>query len=596
LLPPKHAEPTRSAAAAVWSVSIFLAATLIVCVPSQVFVANPTEFPMAFSDVLPLIVMLGIASAVASAIGLLALPRGRVRETALVFVFAVSCLAWVQSHLPWPYGIADGRAVDWPAFRLHGILDLAVWAVGLSAAVWWRQTLVGAVATTSLVLTLVQALALSIDAARMPHRWIDDVTFDESSRFAFSPDRNVVILVLDTFQTDLFQELLDHDPSLADRLAGFTYFRNATGGFPSTAAAIPLMLTGRYYDNTEPFQDFVRETYRTASLQAVLTGAGFDVYYHNLYFWPSLYADETISSHVRAKGILRYGPQARDGANRLLTFGAFRYFPQPGKRLIESRIAALVMPKPATVSEPAAPPLMSLQPGPQPVVEPPLPGDGPFFQHLAQSATATSARPTFKYFHLWGLHPPLTHDEALAPMKAPYTRVNALRQASGLLRLVDRLLATLKQLGIHDRSTIAVLGDHGTAFGLRLAHVDASWRTHPAARPVATRHAFGLPLVLFKRPGDAGPLRVSDAAVTLGDLPATVMDTLSIPSGLPGLSMFSPDIQPRRTRRVLFYPPSQLNLSAGYFPPLREYQVSGFSWLQESWMQTGRVFRPSPAQ
>jgi hypothetical protein len=91
-------------------------------------------------------------------------------------------------------------------------------------------------------------------------------------------------------------------------------------------------------------------------------------------------------------------------------------------------------------------------------------------------------------------------------------------------------------------------------------------------------------------------LRVSDAAVTLGDLPATVMDALSIPSALPGLSMFSPDIQPRRTRRVLFYPPSQLNLSAGYFPPLHEYQVSGFSWLQESWMQTGRILRPSATE
>jgi hypothetical protein len=569
------------------------AATLIVCLPGQVFLANPTEFPMAFSDAMPPIVVLGLAGAFASAVVLLALPRGRVRETAVVLVFAVSCLAWVQSHLPWPYGIADGRAIDWSAFRRHGLLDIAVWGAAVTAAVWFRQRLVPAVATASLVLALIQVSALSIDAARIPHRWIDDVTFDESSRFAFSPDRNVIILVIDTFQTDLFQELLDEDASIADRLAGFTYFRNATGGFPSTAAAIPLILTGRYYDNTEPFQDFVRATYRTASLQSALTGEGFDTYYTNLYFWPSLYADETISSHVRSKGVLRYGPQARDGAERLLTFGAFRYLPQPGKRLIEPRIAGLVMPKPAVASKPVAPSLTTPQPGPKPVAEPPLPGDGPFFQQLAQSATTTSARPTFKYFHLWGLHPPLTHDEALAPMTAPYTRGNALRQARGLLRLVDRFLATLKQLGVYDRSTIAILGDHGTAFALRLTPVASSWRTHPAARPIATKQVLGLPLVLFKRPGDAGPLRLSDVPVTLADVPRTVMEALSLSAEFPGTSMFSPDIPPRRTRRVLFYPPDQLNLAAEYFPPLREFQVSGFSWLQESWRQTGRVFRAS---
>ena len=546
---------------------------------------------MSLSEALPPLVALGGGGAIALALVLLALPRGRARNTVVVLAFAAGSLAWIQSHLPWPYGLTDGHLIDWPAFRAHALLDTAVWGAGVAAALWWRQTLMRLVAVGSLVLTVVQVSALSIGAARMPQRWIDDVTFDDSGRFVFSPDRNVIILVLDTFQTDLFQQLLDEDPSLSDRLAGFTYFRNATGGFPSTAAAIPLILTGRYYDNSEPFQDFVRQTYRTASLQSRLVKAGFEVYYHNLYFWPSLYADETISSHVRSKGVFRYGPKARDGAERLLTFGAFRYLPQPGKRLIEPRVTGFVVPKPVPPAEPTAPSLMALQPGPAAIAEPPLPGDGPFFQQLEQSASTTSTRPTFKYFHLWGMHPPLAHDEALIPMKAPYTRENALRQAHGVLRLVDRFLATVKRLGIFDRATIAILGDHGTAFALRLTPADPASRSHPSARPSATRHAFALPLVLFKRPGDAGRLGVSDAAVTLGDVPRTVTDALSLPSDFPGTSMFSIDIQPRRPRRVLYYPPSQLNLAADYFPPLREFQVSGFSWLEESWQQTGRLLR-----
>ena len=579
-----------------WSVSLFLSLTLAVCLPGQLFLANATEFPMAFGDVLPSLLALAVAGTTVVAVLLLAVPKGTVRQVGLATVFAIGCLAWVQSHLPWPYGIADGHVIDWTAHWSDALLDTTMWGAGILAAVWWRRGLTHGVAGASLILAAVQVSALSIQAAETPHRWIDDVTFDDSGRFTFSPDRNVIILVLDTFQTDLFQELLDDDPALIERFPGFTYFRNAISGYPTTAAAIPLILSGRYYDNTESFQRFVRTTYRTASLPQALTVAGFDVYYHNLYFWPSLYADETIATHVRSKGVLRYDPLARDRAMRLLAFGAFRYLPQPGKRLVEARIAGLVAPRQPAKSEPAAPALATLQPGPAPLSEPPLPGDGPFFQQMAHGAATTSARPAFKYFHLWGLHPPLTHDEALTPLNAPYTRDNALQQARGLLRLVDRFISTITKLQIYDRATIAILGDHGTAFDLRLVPVDPSSRTHPTARPVPTKRVFALPLMLFKRPGDRGPMLVSDAAVTLGDVPRTVMEALGLTSDFPGTSMFARDILPRRSRRVLFYSPGALRLSDDFFPPLREFNVSGFSWLEESWRQTGRVFRPTNAR
>src|SRR6185436_19727519 len=101
----------------------------------------------------------------------------------------------------------------------------------------------------SLALVLAQLAGVSFQAARSVDRWVNHYSFDDSARFAFSPTRNVVILVLDTFQTDLFQELLDDDAGLAAKFEGFTYFRNAVGGFPSTAASVPLILTGQYYEN-----------------------------------------------------------------------------------------------------------------------------------------------------------------------------------------------------------------------------------------------------------------------------------------------------------------------------------------------------------
>ena len=56
--------------------------------------------------------------------------------------------------------------------------------------------------------------------------------------------------------------------------------------------------------------------------------------------------------------------------------------------------------------------------------------------------------------------------------------------------------------------------------------------------------------------------------------------------------MFATDILPRRSRRVLFYSPGALRLSDDFFPPLREFNVSGFSWLEESWRPDRKGLSP----
>ena len=118
-------------------------------------------------------------------------------------------------------------------------------------------------------------------------------------------------------------------------------FRNATGGFPSTAPSIPLILTGRYYDNSVPFQDFVKSTFKSASLPQQLKAANYHVYYNNLYDWPSLYADPSIASHVLKKTLRWHDAQARRWASGLMLLGVFRSLPQFGKRLLEGAVAKI---------------------------------------------------------------------------------------------------------------------------------------------------------------------------------------------------------------------------------------------------------------
>jgi hypothetical protein len=576
------------------AVATFLCVTVFVFAPAQIYYGNIMDFPMLFAEVLPSLAAIALtATAVLTAI-LVVLPDDRLRRVGVAVIFALALLAWLQGTvLVWQYGVLNGQAIDWTVHRNHGLIDVTVWCLVVAGALAAGRFVNRIAVTASVALILVQTLGISLQASRSADRWINHYSFDNAERFAFSRERNVIILVLDTFQSDLFQELLDEDSGLAARFQGFTYFRNAVGGFPSTAPSIPLILTGHYYDNAVPFQDFVRSTYTTASLPQALKAANYHVYYNNPYFWPSLYADETIASYTRKRTLRWHDPDSRRRAGALIRLGLFRSLPQPGKRLLESRVTAIV-----SALEADAPETVESGPAPAsdhaaaPHGDQPAPGDVPFFREMASRSSNTMSTPTFKYFHLWGIHPALTHDENLRPQTLPFTRANAKRQAKGILGLLENFFGALRERGVYDDSLLFIVGDHGTRFDPRLVAIDGRTRIRPGATPVATENSFGLPLVLLKRLGGSGAMTVSDAPVSLADIPRTVASAVGLPVAFDGVSMLDSNLAANRQRRVLKYNPELLRLTERYFPPMTEYTVSGFSWLEESWRRTGREFRP----
>ena len=67
-----------------------------------------------------------------------------------------------------------------------------------------------------------------------------------------------IYFVLDGFQSDAFEDIVEADRAQMDRqFSGFTFFRNHMGAFPTTIVSIPAMLTGSVYRNQEPLRRFI---------------------------------------------------------------------------------------------------------------------------------------------------------------------------------------------------------------------------------------------------------------------------------------------------------------------------------------------------
>ncbi|MEE9220594.1 MAG: hypothetical protein V3U34_03565, partial [candidate division NC10 bacterium] len=98
-----------------------------------------------------------------------------------------------------------------------------------------------------------------------------------SALYRFSTEQNVLIVLMDAFQSDLFQELLKEDPSLADEFAGFTFFPDTVGVAASTYLTLPSIHSGQIYKEGMNLQDFYSSNIREGSFLNDLATAGHEV-------------------------------------------------------------------------------------------------------------------------------------------------------------------------------------------------------------------------------------------------------------------------------------------------------------------------------
>lgn len=95
--------------------------------------------------------------------------------------------------------------------------------------------------------------------------------------YRLSSERNVFIVLMDAFQSDVFQELLEQEPSLADDFAGFAFFPDTVGVAASTYLTLPSIHTGQAYTADMNIQEFYSSNIREGSFLNDLAAAGHEV-------------------------------------------------------------------------------------------------------------------------------------------------------------------------------------------------------------------------------------------------------------------------------------------------------------------------------
>ena len=559
-------------------VGLFFSLTLFLFAPSHVFLTNFKEFTINYYEVLSFLIIFSTITTSIVVLTTFLLRNKKIYDIFISFIFAVGIMIWIQTNLIiWNYGTFDGELIQWNNSVNQMIIDGLIWIVVLIFSLVKSEAISKIAKKISILFLITQIIYLIFLIYQAPKaESFKKYKINEGNKFTYSQKNNVIVLLLDSIQTDIFNDVLNEKEEYREIFDGFTYFPDTMSGYPITFVSVPLIITGNYYRNAVPVNDFVENNYKSNSVFKSFKENGYrtEFYLSILPEFASYYLDPQIQDNVVPKNKISFSLGEYKEVFHLLDVSFFRVAPSVIKAYIYNdqkwQLSRIDLGK-VNIKDRHDGTTYGLR-----TLE---------FIDDIKGAKISKEGPFFKYYHLPGSHYPFELTEDLK-IKNLGTDVKAYKeQVKANITLLKIFLKKLKDLGVYDNSYIAIISDHGAGMERRdiLTSSIANNTRNNIIEPKKLKRS--LALMLIKPFKSKGELKVSRNQVSLQDLPKTLLDNLKIENDFPGIDIME-EYEHERTRYYYFYNWVETAKEKGYLPFLEEYRVIGNSWLQSSWKNT----------
>jgi hypothetical protein len=538
-----------------------LAATAFVSVPIEIYRAAALDFASASRDLLLAIVAAGLLLFLLLALAVTLVPA-RPRRYAAPLLVGLAAYAWIRSGLfPGPSVNLDGSPVTADlSTGWAGLLVPLAGGVLLAGLGTRRPRVVAALLAALLAGSLVQSLVSAASAWRVRAPASSEAV---AALLEWSRSGNVLILVLDSLQSDVFEDVLAAEPRLRDDLDGFRHYRLASSGGPTTYLSLPTIHGGRPYRPGQSATQFYREAVYEGSVLNRLAGAGFRTSYAvSIGDCPKSVASCTGTAELARSRV----EVALGEVSTLLDLGVYRVLPDAPREAVLRHGRG---------------PIAFLARGASPVDR--AVGEAAALRRLASASTVTDSPPTAKMIHSMVTHLPAVLQPDCSTGGRRFDREAAGLQARCAFRGIVALLECLRRDGAYDVSSIVIVADHGYGFESRYAEESGD----PKFRRMVG--AFN-PIVLVKPAGARGPLTASDAPVELADVARALCgdEGCSPAEGLRRLDA----VEAGRTRVAFWYTWNHRYWDLPRIPGLSRYSIRGDLPRIGSWSREAAAYTP----
>jgi len=540
--------------------------------PHTIYSGNEAEFTAPFW-ILVRPLLLAALTIVLTLVALGMLLPSRVFRPYVALLFALGLVLWIQaSFLVADYGPLDGTAIDWSIESWRNTPEVAMWTLVPIAFVAASNYVSPIAPFASLVLVGLQTIALVASGSQAEPRSADEWKGPAQSRFELSKTRNVIHIVLDAFQSDVFAEILEENRAALDRsLSGAVFFADHAGAFPTTMVSIPAMLSGTVYRQEKPLPRYVREHFDSGSLFKTLRAQGYRI--DNISEIP--YDAKSSKVYRMPRPYVSDDEYRTFAAWQLADLSLFRHAPHILRPRIYNdqawRLQAIFGPGDTKLRRH-------------------FPVNGAaILREFAERMTPAVDEPVYKFIHVGIPHRPVivTADcsvaDAIRPLRGPYKD-----QARCAISRVAEILDRLKAFGLYERALVVISSDHGIGFPPPNFRHE---RQLPPG-PLSVLSGKSLALLVVKAPGSQGPVRVSLAPTSITDVPATVLDILGVPHTFPGEPALKLPEHASRVRTFGMYDWEDDGWKHEYFDALDVMEIRGPLLDGNSWTFTQALYPP----
>lgn len=472
--------------------------TVGIYLPNELYLVNYSQFSGAYWMFF-VIMLLGsiIFGGMILFVSLLLLPKVLFKILNLLLA-GVICMGYIQiMFLNGELKALDGVDQIWSVEAK--VVNVAIWILLIATIliVGYKKAVVAKVCKFAcLYIAAIQIVTLGVLLISTDYGSVKaQEAMSTEGALELSQNGNVLVFVLDCFESSWFEDIVEEDASIIEPLADFTYYRNGTSQFAHTDNAIPYMLTGVAWKE-DIAENYPGYAYDNSDALSIIAENGYNI---GIYTGASYLADsaKALTTNYRNDSSWTYAPI--ETLKLMLKSSMYKMVPFILKpEYVYYSGDVFVLAKSDEVWN--------------------IDNDLPFYNSLIQQGLTVNAEssPAFRFYHMRGPHAPFYLSENIK-YEPTGREATVSSQGRGSLKIVYEYLNQMKELGIYDDATIIITADHGQGY------ISDSDKT--SGKPDRTSR----PIFIIKQPNEQGEvMRISNAPVSQAELIPTILDAVGI--------------------------------------------------------------------
>ncbi|MCH5248464.1 MAG: alkaline phosphatase family protein [Lachnospiraceae bacterium] len=511
---------------------------IVLYLPNELYLRNADEMEVPYDIFVQSLLIGGLLYLIIYTFILVYFLTGKQFILACEVIFAISVGCLIQSMgLNGKMNLMDGSVQTWDL--LTKTVNILIWAViiGIIIALKFitKKNVVKTYSKICIYLSLIQLVTWGyLGIVSNVERANSDYQMTTEGRLELDPDHNVIVFVLDWYDGQILDRVIEDDENFIEPLKDFTWYKNMSSMYAFTGMSLPYMLTGVewQYDMTE--KEYSNYAFGNGTYLYDIAEKNYDI---GVYTFERFISKDMIGvirnySDVKLSGWRRAGI-----FKQMLKCAKYKSYPfaLKTKYWYADGEMARAMHETSVHS---------------------VSYDEPFYNDLLYNGIKIrkpdSYDGAFRFYHLHGVHVPFEPD--------------MISQAKFCTNIVYEYLEQLKALGLYDEATIIITADHGQNYVSRVDML-AENNLERASSPILFVKKSG-------QTNEIGP-EVSMAPVSHMELPASIIEAVYGDTLEYGDAFEDIDEDAERTRYFINRRYSDI--------PYEKYAISGYARDWNNW-------------